>query len=112
MTQEIVAGRNAVFEALASGRSVNKIYVRTGTQGGSMVKIIAAAKELNVPIEYVQGDKLDKLAPEIRHQGLLHWWLRFRSVCWKMYWIKPTLREKNRSFCCLTSFRIRRMWVR
>lgn len=35
-----------------------------------MVKIIAAAKELNVPIEYVQGDKLDKLAPEIRHQGV------------------------------------------
>ena len=70
MTQEIVAGRNAVFEALASGRSINKIYVRTGTQGGSVVKIIAAAKELNVPVEYVQGDKLDKLAPEIRHQGV------------------------------------------
>jgi len=70
MAQEIVAGRNAVYEVLASGRPVNKIYIKTGTQGGSLGRIIHAAGELAVPVEYVRGEALDKLAPGTRHQGV------------------------------------------
>ncbi|MBQ8918533.1 MAG: 23S rRNA (guanosine(2251)-2'-O)-methyltransferase RlmB [Acidaminococcaceae bacterium] len=70
MTEEIIAGRNAVFEALASRRPVNKIYIKTGTQGGSLERLIAAARDAAVPIEYVQGEKLDKLAAGVRHQGV------------------------------------------
>ena len=45
MKEEIVAGRNAVFEALSSKRPVNKIFIKTGPQGGTLVKIIAAAQD-------------------------------------------------------------------
>ena len=71
MTEEIVAGRNAVFEALTSGRPVNKIYIKAGLQGGSLGKIIAEAQKSTVLIEYVQPEKLDRLAPGIRHQGIV-----------------------------------------
>ena len=56
MTEEIVAGRNAVYEALASKRPINKIYIKTGLQVGSLGKILAAAQEFAVPVEYVQPE--------------------------------------------------------
>lgn len=71
MTEEIIAGRNAVFEALTSGRPVNKIFIKAGLQGGSLGKIIAEAQKSTVLIEYVQPEKLDRLAPGIRHQGIV-----------------------------------------
>jgi 23S rRNA (guanosine2251-2'-O)-methyltransferase len=71
MTEEIVAGRNAVSEALTSRRPVNKIYIKAGLQGGSLGKIIAEAQKSAVLIEYVQSEKLDRLAPGIRHQGIV-----------------------------------------
>ena len=71
MTEEIVAGRNAVFEALSSKRPVNKIFIKAGLQGGSLGKIIAATQSAAVPVEYVQPEKLDRLAPGIRHQGIV-----------------------------------------
>lgn len=71
MTEEIVAGRNAVFEALTSRRPVNKIYIKAGLQGGSLGKIIAEAQKSAVLIEYVQPEKLDRLAPGVRHQGIV-----------------------------------------
>ena len=71
MSEEIVAGRNAVFEALASKRPINKIYVKSGLQGGSLGKIVAAAQEFAVPVEYVQSEKLDRLAQGMRHQGIV-----------------------------------------
>ncbi|HBX75705.1 MAG: 23S rRNA (guanosine(2251)-2'-O)-methyltransferase RlmB [Acidaminococcaceae bacterium] len=71
MKEEIVAGRNAVFEALSSKRPVNKIFIKTGPQGGTLVKIIAAAQDAAVPVEYVQPEKLDRMAPGIRHQGIV-----------------------------------------
>ena len=71
MTEEIIAGRNAVFEALTSKRPINKIFIKAGLQGGSLGKIVAAAQEAAVPVEYVQAEKLDRLAPGMRHQGIV-----------------------------------------
>ena len=71
MTEEIIAGRNAVFEALSSKRPVNKIFIKMGLQGGSLGKILAAAQGAAVPVEYVQPEKLDRMAPGIRHQGIV-----------------------------------------
>ena len=71
MTEEVVVGRNAVLEALASRRPINKIYIRTGLQGGNLGKIIAAAQEAAVPIDFVQSEKLDRMASGMRHQGIV-----------------------------------------
>jgi 23S rRNA (guanosine2251-2'-O)-methyltransferase len=60
-----------VFEALSSKRPVNKLFIKTGLQGGSLGKILAAAQDAAVPVEYVQTEKLDRMAPRIRHQGIV-----------------------------------------
>lgn len=67
---DLIVGRNSVSEALKSGRSINKIMVQEGAKGGSLGEILSLAKASNVPVEQVKGDKLDKLAPGMRHQGI------------------------------------------
>ena len=67
MSEEILAGRNSVLEALRSGRSINKIFVQDGIKGGSVSEIIAVAKEIGVVIEFAKIERLDKLASGIRH---------------------------------------------
>lgn len=71
MSENIIAGRNSVAEALKSNRAVNKILVQDGVRGGSIGEIIAAAKQKGIVLEYVKVEKLDKMAPDIRHQGVV-----------------------------------------
>ena len=52
MSDELIAGRNSVIEALRSGRSLNKLYVQDGIKGGSIGEIIALAKDTGVLVEY------------------------------------------------------------
>lgn len=70
MAEDIIAGRNAVAEALRSGRSINKILVQEGAKGGSIGEIIANAKTCGIVVEQVKQEKLDKLANGLRHQGV------------------------------------------
>lgn len=71
MSEEIIVGRNAVNEALRSGRSMNKLLAQDGIKGGSAGEILALAKALGVVIEFVKSEKLDKLSEGIRHQGFI-----------------------------------------
>lgn len=68
--REIIAGRNAVAEALRGTRSINKILIQEGIKGGSIGEITAAARDRNVPVEHVKAERLDKMAGGIRHQGV------------------------------------------
>ena len=47
----VIAGRNAVTEALKKGRPIDCIYILKGIERGSMGKIIALAKERGIPIK-------------------------------------------------------------
>lgn len=69
--KDIIAGRNAVFEALRGQRSINKILIQEGVKGGSIGEIIATAKSKNVPVETAKAERLDKAALGIRHQGVV-----------------------------------------
>ncbi len=70
MTEDFVVGRNPVMEALHGKRAINKILVQDTADGGSVGKIIAAAKEYGIIVEYVKKEKLDKLGAKLRHQGV------------------------------------------
>lgn len=70
MEKEIIVGRNAVMETLLSGRPLNKIYMQDGLAGGSLGKILAAAKTAGIPVEIVKAERLNLLAPHVRHQGV------------------------------------------
>lgn len=71
LPEDMVAGRNAVMEALKGSRSVNKLMIANGSTEGSIKEIIAVAKEKGVNIQYWDRSKLDSMARGIRHQGVL-----------------------------------------
>lgn len=68
---DIIAGRNPVMEAIRSGRSIESILVAKGERRGSVVAIIAKAKQKNIPVKDVDSKKLDFLAKGVNHQGIV-----------------------------------------
>ena len=68
--EDIIIGRNAVIEALKSGRSINRILIAEGS-GGSMLKIIALAKDKGIVINNAPRDRIDKLVKGQNHQGVI-----------------------------------------
>ncbi len=67
---DIVAGRNAVKEAIVSGRAIDSIMIAKGERQGSLYSIIELAKKQGIPIREVAPIKLDTLCPGGRHQGI------------------------------------------
>lgn len=68
---DIIAGRNPVMEAIRSGRSIESILVAKGERSGSVVAIIAKAKQKSIPVKDVDSKKLDFLAKGVNHQGIV-----------------------------------------
>ena len=68
---DIIAGRNPVMEAIRSGRSIESILVAKGERSGSVVAIIAKAKQKNIPVKDVDSKKQDFLAKGVNHQGIV-----------------------------------------
>ena len=68
--ENIVSGRNSVQELLKSGRSVDKIFVRTGDREGSITVIVAEAICMGIPVIEVDGSKLDAMTCGSHHQGV------------------------------------------
>lgn len=68
---EILVGRNAVFEALKAGRGINRILVAQGGKEAALAPLLALAREQGVPVRASTRQKLDLLAPDMRHQGVL-----------------------------------------
>ena len=66
-----VIGRNAVRELLRSGRSVDKILIRKGEMEGSVIVLVAEAKNMGIPVIEVEKAKLDSLSGFAPHQGIV-----------------------------------------
>lgn len=64
----IIIGRNPVTEALKAGREVDKLLVTS--REGSMIKILALAKEQGIPVMYVEKAAIDRIAQGRAHQGV------------------------------------------
>lgn len=64
----IIVGRNPVTEALKSGREIDKLVV--SSTEGSMIKILAMAKEKGIPVMKVEKAAMDRIAPGQAHQGV------------------------------------------
>ena len=67
---DMIVGRNAVLEALKTGKQIDTIYVSSTASGGSLNKIIGLAKEKKIVIKTVTVQKLDGLSGGINHQGV------------------------------------------
>ncbi len=71
LPENIVVGRNALRELLASGRSVDKIFVQKGEHEGSLGTLLFEAREKKIPIVEVDKSRLDALTGGVRHQGVV-----------------------------------------
>ena len=71
LPDDVLVGRNAVTEALKSGRGINKLWIASGAREGSVAEIAALAKERGIVVQYVERAKIESLAGGHRHQGVL-----------------------------------------
>lgn len=69
MSEEWIAGKNPVIEALKSGRSINKILVSDHLKSQATQKLQALAKESGIIVQQVPKQKIDQLVDE-NHQGV------------------------------------------
>jgi len=67
---EVIAGRNAVLEALKSGRALESINIVKGEHKGSILQIIGIAKDRGIPIKEVSPAKLEAISGGGFHQGV------------------------------------------
>ena len=67
---EVVAGRNPVVEVLSGERDVERIFIADGSEG-SVSKIVALAREQGVIVDFVPKEKIDAMAPGVKHQGVV-----------------------------------------
>ena len=68
--RELLVGRNAVLEALKSGREINTLLVAKGERSGSISRILADCRDRSIVIKEVDKRKLDFLCGQGNHQGV------------------------------------------
>ncbi|MDD9207900.1 23S rRNA (guanosine(2251)-2'-O)-methyltransferase RlmB [Georgenia sp. 10Sc9-8] len=69
--QEIIAGRNAVTEAVRSGLPVARVYLASGAAGDDRVaEVLRTATALGTPMLEVSRSELDRLTDGAVHQGV------------------------------------------
>ena len=58
----VIEGRNAVLEALRSGKPMDKLYVLDGCQDGPIRTIVREAKKHDVILQFVTKERLNQLS--------------------------------------------------
>ncbi|MBQ8178034.1 MAG: 23S rRNA (guanosine(2251)-2'-O)-methyltransferase RlmB [Clostridia bacterium] len=67
----IIEGKNAVYEALKSETTIEKLYIEKGNFAKELNRIIAAAREQGIKVSFEKSETLEKLSPSGRHQGVI-----------------------------------------
>ncbi|QAY67839.1 23S rRNA (guanosine(2251)-2'-O)-methyltransferase RlmB [Paenibacillus protaetiae] len=70
-TQELIAGKHPVMEALRSGREINKIWIAENAQKHLTIPIMTEAKKLGIVVQHVDKRKLDSMVQDVPHQGIV-----------------------------------------
>jgi 23S rRNA (guanosine2251-2'-O)-methyltransferase len=68
---EWIGGKHAVQEALHAGRVVEKVLLAEGLQKSSAEAMIRELQAKNIPYQWVPRSKLDQLAKQGNHQGMM-----------------------------------------
>ncbi len=64
-------GRNAITEAIRSGRTIDKVFVASGDTDRALQHLAAQAKEAGAVVVPVDRRKLDTMSTTGRHQGII-----------------------------------------
>ena len=71
LPEDVLAGRNAVMEALKGSSRINRLMIANGSNEGSVREMVAIAKDKGIPVQFVERTKIESIARGIRHQGVL-----------------------------------------
>ena len=71
LSEGLIEGRNALTEALKSGRTIDKVYVAEGSTDRALTRLAALAKEAGAVVVPVDRRKLDQMSPTGAHQGVI-----------------------------------------
>lgn len=66
-----IEGRNAVLEALRSGKPIDKLFVQEGCQDGPIRSITREAKKHDTIVKFVTRERLDQMSETKKHQGVI-----------------------------------------
>lgn len=71
LREDLIEGRNALTEALKSGRAIDKVYLVEGNPDRSLTRLAALAKEAGAVVVPTDRRKLDQMSPTGAHQGVI-----------------------------------------
>ena len=66
-----IEGRNALTEALRSGRTIDKVFIASGETDRGLQRLAAEAKEAGAVVVPVDRRKLDAMSQSHAHQGVI-----------------------------------------
>ncbi len=69
--EELLFGKNPVFEALRAGREINKLLIQQGESERNLQEIIALAKAKKIPIQILIKRAMEEKAEGGVHQGVI-----------------------------------------
>lgn len=67
----IIAGVNPVLEALAAGRSIERLHIARGSGGPRLQQIIDQARQAGIPVRFEPRPALDRMSRQATHQGVV-----------------------------------------
>lgn len=70
INEDIIVGRNSVYEALNSGRPVDSVLVASGKMSGSLARIMSLCRKNGITVKNVSSAKLDAMCGGLNHQGI------------------------------------------
>lgn len=68
--ENLVCGRNEMRELLASGKTIDKVFVERGEHTGSIGALIEEIRGRKIPLVFVDRVRLDTMTGGARHQGI------------------------------------------
>jgi 23S rRNA (guanosine2251-2'-O)-methyltransferase len=68
--KNIIVGRRPLIEAIAAGKTVERIYMQNDAAGDTIMEIRQAARKYNIPINMVPVEKLNSFS-RTNHQGIV-----------------------------------------
>lgn len=71
MDSNIITGRNSVMEALKTDRQIDKLIVLDGERKGSILEIVALAKDKGITIEFTNIKIIKNIVGDLNHQGVV-----------------------------------------
>jgi 23S rRNA (guanosine2251-2'-O)-methyltransferase len=68
--EDFIFGTRAVIEAIKSGRNIEKVLLRKGTDNVLFAELFQLIKENNIPFQFVPVEKINRITRK-NHQGVL-----------------------------------------